>query len=42
LNEIACGAYDLYRKPFDIDELGLIVARALHLHDIEGENRRLE
>src|SRR4051794_30081974 len=39
---IAMGAYDFYRKPVDIDELGLIVARAFHLHEIEGENRRLE
>ncbi|HEU4704471.1 MAG TPA: PEP-CTERM-box response regulator transcription factor [Sphingomicrobium sp.] len=42
LKAIACGAYDFYRKPVDIDELGLIVARAFHLHDIEAENRRLE
>ena len=39
---IAMGAYDFYRKPVDIDELGLIVARAFHLHDIEADNRRLE
>ena len=42
LKAIACGAYDFYRKPVDIDELGLIVARAFHLHDIEAENRRFE
>ena len=42
LKAIACGAYDFYRKPVDIDELGLIVARAFHLHGIESENRRLE
>ena len=36
------GAYDFYQKPVDIDELGLIVARAFHLHEIEEENRRLE
>ncbi|MEO7364835.1 MAG: PEP-CTERM-box response regulator transcription factor [Sphingomicrobium sp.] len=42
LKAIACGAYDFYRKPVDIDELGLIVARAFHLHDIESENRRFE
>ena len=42
LKAIALGAYDFYRKPVDIDELGLIVARAFHLHDIEDENRRLE
>jgi two-component system, NtrC family, response regulator len=39
---IAMGAYDFYQKPVDIDELGLIVARAFHLHDIEAENRRLD
>ena len=42
LKAIAMGAYDFYRKPVDIDELGLIVARAFHLNDIENENRRLE
>ncbi len=42
LKAIALGAYDFYRKPVDIDELGLIVGRAFHLHDIEEENRRLE
>jgi two-component system NtrC family response regulator len=42
LKAIACGAYDFYRKPVDIDELGLIVARAFHLHGIEAENRRFE
>ncbi len=42
LRAIAMGAYDFYRKPVDIDELGLIVARAFHLHGIEAENRRLE
>jgi two-component system NtrC family response regulator len=42
LKAIALGAYDFYRKPIDIDELGLIVARAFHLHEIEAENRRLE
>jgi two-component system NtrC family response regulator len=42
LKAIALGAYDFYRKPVDIDDLGLIVARAFHLHDIETENRRLE
>jgi two-component system NtrC family response regulator len=39
---VAMGAYDFYKKPVDIDELGFIVARAFHLHDIEEENRRLE
>src|SRR3954454_6127961 len=42
LKAIAMGAYDFYKKPVDIDELGFIVARAFHLHEIEEENRRLE
>ena len=42
LKAISLGAYDFYRKPIDIDELGLIVARAFHLNEIENENRRLE
>ena len=42
LRAISLGAYDFYRKPVDIDELGLIVSRAFHLHEIEEENRRLE
>lgn len=42
LKAIALGAYDFYRKPVDIDELGLIVARAFALHALEAENRRLE
>src|SRR5690349_17366026 len=41
LKAIGMGAYDFYKKPVDIDELGLIVARAFHLHAIEEENRRL-
>ncbi len=42
LRAIGMGAYDFYKKPVDIDELGLIVARAFHLHEIEEENGRLE
>src|SRR4051794_30334436 len=42
LKAIAMGAYDFYKKPIDIDELGLIVARAFHLQAIEEENRKLE
>src|SRR5690349_22457985 len=42
LKAIGMGAYDFYKKPVDIDDLGLIVARAFHLHEIEAENRRLE
>jgi two-component system NtrC family response regulator len=42
LKAVGMGAYDFYKKPVDIDDLGLIVARAFHLSDIEEENRRLE
>jgi two-component system NtrC family response regulator len=41
LRAIASGAYDFYQKPVDIDELGLIVARAFQLSRIERENERL-
>ena len=41
LRAVAAGAYDFYQKPIDIDELGLIVARAFHVHEIEAENARL-
>ena len=41
LTAIERGAYDFYAKPIDIDSLGLIVRRALGLHTIEAENRRL-
>lgn len=41
LQAIADGAWDFYQKPIDIDALGLIVARAFHVHALEAENRRL-
>jgi two-component system, NtrC family, response regulator len=41
LQAIARGAYDFYQKPVDIDALGLIVRRALQLHRLEAENRKL-
>ncbi|MXP09405.1 PEP-CTERM-box response regulator transcription factor [Pseudoblastomonas halimionae] len=41
LDAIAKGAYDFYQKPVDIEQLGLIVRRALSLHQIEEENRKL-
>lgn len=41
LDAIAGGAYDFYQKPVDIDELGLIVRRAFHVHALERENARL-
>ena len=42
LKAVASGAYDFYKKPVDIDELGHIVKRAFQLHELEDENRRLE
>ena len=41
MQAVARGAYDFYRKPVKIEELALIVRRALHLAGIEAENRRL-
>tara|TARA_R110000787_G_scaffold41162_5_gene101867 strand:- start:5064 stop:6428 length:1365 start_codon:yes stop_codon:yes gene_type:complete len=41
LDAISGGAYDFYQKPVDIDELGLIVRRAFHVHALEQENARL-
>ncbi|WP_052129697.1 PEP-CTERM-box response regulator transcription factor [Sphingomonas sp. 35-24ZXX] len=38
---IALGAYDFYRKPVEIDDLALIVRRALNVQQIERENARL-
>jgi two-component system NtrC family response regulator len=41
LRSIALGAYDFFQKPVDIDVLRLIVERAIRLHELEAENRRL-
>ncbi len=41
MRAIASGAYDFYQKPVDIDELGMIVGRAFHVHALEAENARL-
>ena len=38
---IRLGAYDFFQKPFDPDILALMIARALHLHALEYENRML-
>jgi two-component system NtrC family response regulator len=38
---VALGAWDFYQKPIDIDELGFIVRRAVHVARLEAENRRL-
>ena len=41
LRAIERGAYDFYAKPVDIDAIGLIVRRALHVWKLEAENRAL-
>jgi two-component system NtrC family response regulator len=41
LRAVNAGAYDFCEKPMEIDLLKTIVARALRLHDLEQENRRL-
>lgn len=41
LRAIEHGAWDFYQKPIDIDQLGMIVSRAFHVHALEAENRRL-
>ncbi len=41
LRAVASGAYDFYEKPIDIDVLRAIIDRALRMHQLEGENRRL-
>ncbi len=41
LKAIAMGAYDFHQKPFDADMLGLVIERALYLHAMQQENRRM-
>jgi two-component system, NtrC family, response regulator len=41
LRAVTLGAYDLYQKPIDADQLRLIIDRACRLFDLEAENRRL-
>ena len=41
IQAIGQGAYDFYQKPIDPEILGLIVARAFNMFELEHENRRL-
>ncbi len=41
LRAIELGACDFYQKPIDIDILRIIISRALHIYELEAENRRL-
>ncbi len=38
LQAIKLGAFDFFRKPIDLGELGVIIRRAFHLHSIEQES----
>ena len=38
LHAIKLGAFDFFRKPIDLAELGVIIRRAFHLHSIERES----
>ncbi len=39
---VSLGAYDFYQKPVDPEILGMIIARAHALHDLEQEYRQLQ
>ena len=42
LSAVEQGAYDFLQKPIQLDDLRVILRRALYLADLEGENRRLQ
>jgi DNA-binding NtrC family response regulator len=42
MTALELGAADYIRKPFDIDELRLVVARALHVSDLQLQVAELE
>jgi len=41
LRAVEQGAYDYFVKPIDVDELKVVLGRALRLHALEAENREL-
>jgi two-component system NtrC family response regulator len=41
LNSVQLGAYDYYKKPVNLDELKVMVDRAMYLQNIESENQEL-
>jgi two-component system NtrC family response regulator len=41
LQAVQYGAFDYYQKPINLDELRVVVRRALYLQKLECENRRL-
>ena len=42
LRAIGFGAYDYFNKPIQIDELNVVLRRALYVHELERENRELQ
>jgi two-component system, NtrC family, response regulator len=42
LRAIGQGAYDFFRKPIQLDELNVIIRRALHVSQLEQEHRALQ
>ena len=42
LTAIGLGAYDFFCKPAQAEEVGVILRRALRLHELESENRLLQ
>jgi two-component system NtrC family response regulator len=42
LQAVGLGAYDYFTKPVQIDELKVVLRRALQLHELERENRELQ
>jgi len=42
LKAVENGAYDFFIKPFDLDELRIVVGRAFHLFRLEKENREMQ
>jgi two-component system response regulator AtoC len=42
VHAMKAGAHDYLRKPFDIDEVGLVVERAAEAYRLRGRQRRLE
>lgn len=41
LRAINNGAYDYFSKPFDLEEMEIVLKRALYIQSLERENRRL-
>ena len=41
-NAVANGAYDFFSKPYQLDELKMVLRRAFYLHTLEEEHRNLE